>query len=120
MSARRKPGEGEPESYRLNVLLVSLAKLEERLGNQIEAFREEREYAQKHRHEMREVIAAMSQAVRTLTDRVEEMRPVVDDYRERRAEARGVFRLGHLAHMLGYLAAAAAGGLGAQGLHLLQ
>lgn len=48
-----------------------------------------------------EIVDALSASVRTLTSVVNEMKPLTDDYRERRAEARGAARLLNAVYALG-------------------
>jgi hypothetical protein len=50
------------------------------------------ETTQEHR-KVHDIVVAQSEAVRNLTAQVAEMKPLTDDYRERRAEARGAKRL---------------------------
>lgn len=57
------------------------------------SLREERENAAKHRRDLRDVIASLSQSVRTLAVEVGEMKPEWDDYRTKRAEARGAIKM---------------------------
>jgi hypothetical protein len=42
-----------------------------------------------------DIVEATSDAVRTLTAKVDEMKPLTDDYREKRAEARGAAKLAY-------------------------
>lgn len=92
-------------------LIVSLAALEERLQNLIDSFERERDGAQSHRRELREVIAALSESVRNLNATVKRIEPVVNDYQERRAEAAGMVKLGRFLHAVGYAGSAIIGAL---------
>jgi hypothetical protein len=46
-----------------------------------------------------DIVEATSDAVRTLTAMVNEMKPLTDDYREKRAEARGAQKMVHLLYV---------------------
>lgn len=56
-------------------------------------FERERDGASDHRRALRDTIAAMSEAVRTLTAQMAEILPLVSDYRETRDQARGAAKL---------------------------
>ena len=59
-----------------------------------------------------DIVVATSEAVRNLAATVSEMKPLTDDYRERRAEARGAARLIHIVYVsLGGIAGALSGWL---------
>ncbi len=75
-------------------LSAKLAIIETTLEHFIEEFKREREAAGKYRHDLRDVIATLSGAVKTLSERVDEMRPDVADYRRKRDEAQGAAKLG--------------------------
>jgi hypothetical protein len=47
-----------------------------------------------------DIVEATSDAVRTLTAKVDEMKPLTDDYREKRAEARGAAKLAYTLYAL--------------------
>lgn len=47
-----------------------------------------------------DIVKATSDAVRTLDAKVDEMKPLTDDYRERRAEARGAAKLIHFMYVM--------------------
>lgn len=81
-------------------LVAAMAALQERVSNLINEFEREREGAAAHRRELREVVTALSESVRSvstsvkeLSNAVTEMRPVVEDYSTRRAEAAGAIKL---------------------------
>ncbi len=64
-------------------------------------FNRERDGAQSHRQSLRETITALAQAVRDLTGQLTalngdlaEIKPLVNDYRENRDQARGAAKLG--------------------------
>ena len=101
-----------PNDDLINSLIVSncalatqLAIIETTLEHFIEEFKREREGAGAYRRDLRDVIGALSGAVKTLSERVDEMRPDVADYRATRAEARGAAKLGRF--MWGVMVAAA-------------
>lgn len=48
-----------------------------------------------------DIVVATSEAVRNLTEKVKDMKALTDDYREKRAEARGAARLIHLLYVTG-------------------
>lgn len=70
-------------------------RMEERLDQLIEDFREHREATENRGKEMLEGINKLTSSVTTLTTEVGTMKPDVADYRERRAEHRGMGRLAH-------------------------
>jgi hypothetical protein len=67
--------------------------IEERLDRLIDVVEKEQEGAARHRRDLREVIGALSQSVQLLTAEMRDVKPVVEDYREKRAEGRGAARL---------------------------
>ena len=84
-------------------LVAAMAALQERVSNLINEFEREREGAAAHRRELREVVSALAESVRSvstsvkvLSNAVTEMRPVVEDYSNRRAEAVGAVKLARL------------------------
>lgn len=92
-------------------IIAALATLEERLQNLMDSFERERDGAQLHRRELREVVAALSESVRGLNRTVQQIEPIVRDYQERRAETAGMIKLGRFLHGLGYMLSATAGAL---------
>lgn len=76
-------------------LLTELAKLGERVNIFTEEFKRERDGSQEHRRGLRETIGALSEAIRTLTAKVELIEPLVFDYRENRDLIRGARLAGH-------------------------
>ena len=77
----------------LHELSMAIGGLTADVRNLTRSLEEERQGAAAHRRDLREVIGALSQSVRTLATEVADMKPDVADYRERRAEARGAARL---------------------------
>lgn len=53
---------------------------------------------QEHR-KVHDIVVATSEAVRNLSREVSDMKPLTDDYREKRAEKRGAARLLHLLYV---------------------
>jgi hypothetical protein len=68
-------------------------RIEERLDNLIDAFQQERDRAETQRTAVLEGMNVLSTGVRELTNEVQAMKPAVADYKETRAEARGIGRL---------------------------
>lgn len=59
----------------------------------VDEFKKEREDASTHRKDLREVVGALSEAVRTQTAAISEIRPIVAEYQNTRAEARGAAKM---------------------------
>lgn len=102
---------------------AGLAHAVGRLEGQIEALkdelahdRDERRHeeagARQHRKDLRDVIGALTGAVKTLSDKVTEAEPLWSDYQEKRAEARGAAKLIKFI----YLTVAAAAGVAGSAL----
>jgi len=89
---RRKLPQPEADNSEISGLIAASAALEERVGNMVDEFQREREGAAQHRRDLRLVIEALSASVRGLTATVSEIKPLVDDWRETRAEWRGAAR----------------------------
>lgn len=73
-----------------------LGGLEEAVKRLTKNVDDEKEIAQRHRDNLVNVIAAMTESVRALTVSVGTMLPDVADYREKRAELRGVGKAGKI------------------------
>lgn len=86
MGVHLMPGELHEVSEAIGSLKAQVATLNETLQRYQEATTIE------HR-KVHDIIEALSDSVRTLTATVREMKPLTDDYREKRAEARGARRL---------------------------
>jgi len=78
----------------VNELSRAIGALEASVSNLTKTVDEERVAAANHRQALRETIAALAEAVRKLTTQVTEMEPIVEDYRQKTLEARGMVRLG--------------------------
>ena len=66
-----------------------LGELGARLESLSVDFKEEREQAGNFRHDLRTVINSLTESVRVLTEDMKMTKPLMDDYREHRAERRG-------------------------------
>ena len=74
----------------LSLLIGGLQADIKNLANEV---REHKTETTEEHRKVHNIVDAMSEAVRNLTHIVAEMKPLTDDYREKRAEARGVKRL---------------------------
>lgn len=84
-----------PDPPRLDVSenIRAIASLEAQLKHFVTDFYRERDSAAQHRQSLREVVGAMGEAVRLLSGEMAEIKPVILEYRETRAEARGAAKL---------------------------
>jgi hypothetical protein len=87
-----KIGIGMPRQRR-NTAAEWRGRMEERLDNLIEAFESERDRAESQRTAALEGINILSNNVRELTNEVQGMKPAVAEFKEIRAEGRGIGRL---------------------------
>lgn len=78
----------------LHELSRAIGALEAGVANLTKKVDEEAIDASRHRQALRETIAALSEAVRALTAEVSNMKPVVEDYRQRASERKGREKLG--------------------------
>jgi chromosome segregation ATPase len=74
----------------LSLLIGGLQADIKNLANEV---REHKTETTEEHRKVHNIVDAMSEAVRNLTHIVAEMKPLTDDYREKRAEARGVKRM---------------------------
>lgn len=88
----------------------AMATIAAKLDIFVEEFKSDRTSSALHRKDLREVIGALSEGMRVLTAQVAEIAPVMRDYQNTRAEARGAAKLMKFAWTL---AVALAGALGA-------
>lgn len=72
---------------------VSVVLLQSQLGQLSERLDEIEEKTISEHRKVHDIVVATSEAIRNLTRTVEEIKPLTDDYREKRAEARGAARL---------------------------
>jgi hypothetical protein len=77
----------------LHELSVSIGRLQAGIENLAKTVGEHREESTREHRKVHDIVDAMSEGVRNLTHIVAEMKPLTDDYREKRAEARGAKRL---------------------------
>ena len=73
--------------------LIEIGALRENLNNlarQLESYRAE---TTKEHRTVHDIVVATNEAIRNLAREVAEMKPLTEDYREKRAEARGAARL---------------------------
>ncbi|HEX7960716.1 MAG TPA: hypothetical protein VF493_12405 [Terriglobales bacterium] len=90
-----------------NRVFMALGALQSEIKNLRDEFVDLKEKFTEDHNTVTEIVRATNEAVRNLNRTVEEMKPLTDDYREKRAEARGAARLaGWL-----YTAAGVVGGL---------
>jgi hypothetical protein len=70
-------------------LRESVGELRADVRNLATTVRENNEATTREHRTVHDIVVATSESMRVLTARVEEMKPLTDDYREKRAEARG-------------------------------
>lgn len=86
-----------------------LGRIEEQIKTLFRKFETLEENSTREHRVVHDIVEATSDAVRTLTHKVDEMKPLTDDYREKRAEARGAAKLINLLYVtFGGIAGAAA------------
>src|SRR5262245_18784476 len=85
----------------LHELSVAIGQLNEGVKNLKETVRENQETSTREHREVHNIVVAMSESVRNIAKDVAEMKPLTEDYREKRAEARGAARLLHAVYALG-------------------
>jgi hypothetical protein len=78
------------ELHDLSLLIGGLQADVKNLANEV---REHKSETTEEHRKVHDIVVASSEAVRNLTAIVAEMKPLTDDYREKRAEARGARRL---------------------------
>lgn len=75
------------------MLIQNVAKVEERLANLIDEYRQDRHEAREERASHKTMLDILSGSMRELNNTMTEIKPLVMDYREKRAEHRGAARL---------------------------
>lgn len=90
-----------------------LGRIEEQIKTLFKRIDSLEESSTREHRVVHDIVEATSDAVRTLADKVDEMKPLTDDYREKRAEARGAAKL------IGALYVTGGGIVGALVTHLL-
>lgn len=109
MPRHQQPRNGDSGlAHAVGRLEGEIAALKEELARDRAEGEAENERASQHRKDLREVIGALSGAVKELTRQVTEASPLWKDYQEKRAEARGAAKLARAV----YIAIAAIGGAG--------
>ncbi len=91
----------------LHQISVEIGGLKTAVSNLTDLVRETREESRDEHRKVHDIVDALSESVRGLADKVDEMKPLTDDYRETRAEGRGRKNLLTTVYVL------AAGGIGA-------
>lgn len=81
----------------LHELSTEIGKLQKGMEALERTVRDNQETATEEHRKVHDIVVATSEAVRNLAAKVSTMEPLTDDYRERRAEARGA---AHLAKFL--------------------
>lgn len=77
----------------LHQLSVEIGSIRTQIENLTSLVKETRDDSRDEHRKVHDIIDALSGAVRTLAANVAEMKPLTEDYREKRAEARGAARL---------------------------
>lgn len=77
----------------LHDLSVQIGRLQEGLRLLTQTVRDNQELATEEHRKVHDIVVATSEAVRNLAAEVAEMKPLTEDYREKRAEARGAAHL---------------------------
>lgn len=72
-----------------NRVFVAIGVLQAEVENLRDDFKELRESSVEEHRKVHDIVVATSEAVRNVVRIVDEMRPLTDDYREKRAEKRG-------------------------------
>lgn len=78
-----------------------LGRIEEQIKTLFRKFEALEENSTREHRVVHDIVEATSDAVRTLTHKVDEMKPLTDDYREKRAEARGAAKLIGMVYVVG-------------------
>lgn len=94
----------------LHQLSVEIGALKAQIANLSEIIKETREESRDEHRKVHQIIDSLSEAVRTLAATVKVMEPLTDDYREKRAEARGAARFIKAAYVIGGGSVAVIGG----------
>lgn len=72
-----------------NRVFVAIGVLQAEVENLRDDFKELKESALEEHRKVHDIVVATSEAVRNIVRIVDEMKPLTDDYREKRAERRG-------------------------------
>ena len=87
-------------SGELHELSVAIGGLQADVRNIAKTVREHQETATAEHRAVHDIVVSMSESVRNIAKDVAEMKPLTDDYREKRAEARGAARFLKAAYAL--------------------
>jgi len=79
-------------SGELHELSVAIGGLQADIKNLARTVESHHETSTEEHRKVHDIVVAASEAVRNLAAQVAEMKPLTDDYREKRAEARGAAR----------------------------
>lgn len=77
----------------LHDMSVAIGALQADVKNLTHAVRTNQEASTEEHRKVHDIVVATSEAMRNLAAKVNEMKPLTDDYRETRAEARGAKKL---------------------------
>jgi uncharacterized protein YlxW (UPF0749 family) len=80
-------------SGELHELSAAIGALQAQVSILAQTVRDNQEASTEEHRKVHDIVVATSEAVRNLAATVKEMKPLTDDYRERRAEARGAAHL---------------------------
>lgn len=86
---------------KLDELSVAIGGLRADVSNLARIVHANQEASTDEHRKVHDIVVATSESVRNLAKEVAEMKPLTNDYRERRAEARGAARLIHLLYVAG-------------------
>lgn len=76
-----------------NRVFMALGAIQSELATLRDDFKDLEERTTDEHRKVHDIVVATSEAVRNLARDISEMKPLTDDYREKRAEARGAARL---------------------------
>jgi hypothetical protein len=76
----------------LHELSVAIGEMKAELRIVAQTVRDNQESSTEEHRKVHDIVVATSEAVRNIAADVAEMKPLTDDYREKRAEARGAAR----------------------------
>lgn len=85
----------------LHELSVAIGELQKGMSVLEDAVRENQEKSTAEHREVHDIVTAMAESVRNIAKDVAQMKPLTEDYREKRAEARGARRFLNAAYALG-------------------
>ncbi len=88
-------------SGELHELSVAIGELQAEMRILSQTVRDNQEASTAEHREVHDIVSAMSESVRIIAAKVDKMEPLIEDYRERRAEARGAANLIKLFYAVG-------------------